>query len=205
MVKTDKRIDDYIAKAQPFAQPILKHLREVVHKECPDVQETIKWGMPFFDYKGSLCCIAGFKEHCVFGFWKSSLLKDPDNLLKERANKGGEAMGNMGRITSLKDIPSDKIIMAFIKQAMKLNEDGSKPIKKDKTKEQKVLEIPEYFQKELKKNKAAQKTFDAFSPSHKKEYIEWITDAKTEPTRNKRMQQAVEWMQEGKQRMWKYK
>jgi uncharacterized protein YdeI (YjbR/CyaY-like superfamily) len=210
MAKKDNRnprIDEYIAKAQPFAQPVLKHLREVVHKVSPDIEETIKWGMPTFEYKGIVCAMAGFKKHCAFIFFKSSLLNDPGNYLRERANKGGEAMGNLGKITSLKDIPPDKILIDFIKQAMKFNDDGIKlpSGKKPAGKEVKMeIEVPDNFIKALNKNKDARKYFETASPSFKKEYMQWITEAKTEETRTKRINQAIEWIAEGKGRNWKY-
>lgn len=199
----DKRIDAYIAKSEDFAKPILNHLRELVHKACPDVEETIKWGMPFFDYKGSFCSMASFKEHAVFGFWKDVLIKDPTGYFKKRANKGGEAMGNLGKITSLKDLPPDKVIIDFIKQAKKLNDDGVKLPPKT-PKEKPVLEIPDYFIKALGKNKKALAVFEKFPPSHKREYLQWITEAKAEDTRNRRMAKAFEWIAEGKGRNWKY-
>lgn len=203
MAIKDKRIDEYIKKAQPFAQPVLKHLRELVHKGCPDVEETIKWGMPSFDYKGPFCSMASFKQHCVFGFWKSQLINDPNGYLGERANQGGEAMGNLGRITSLKDLPPDKAMIDFIKQAKKLNDEGIKLPPKP-VKEKKELIIPDYFINTLKKNKKAHTNFENFSHSHKKEYVEWITEAKTESTREKRMATAIEWIAEAKGRNWKY-
>lgn len=123
MSATDPRIDTYIEKAQPFAQPIIIHLRNLIHKGCPEVQETIKWGHPTFDYKGIFAGIAAFKSHAAFILWKGKLLKDPKNYLQERANQGGEAMGNRRRITSLKDLPPDKVILDFIKQAKKLHDD----------------------------------------------------------------------------------
>ena len=203
MAKKDERIDEYIEKAQPFAQPVLKHLRELVHKGCPQVEETIKWGMPSFDYKGPFCSMASFKQHCVFGFWKSKLIKDPDNYLGEIKSHGGEAMGNLGRITSVKDLPPDKAMIDFIKQAKKLNDEGVK-LAPRLTKERKELIIPDYFTNALKENKKAQTNFENFSYSHKKEYIEWITEAKTESTREKRMERAIEWIAEAKGRNWKY-
>src|SRR6186997_2330695 len=118
MPSKDKRIDAYIAKSQPFSQPIMKKLREAVHKACPGVTETIKWGMPSFEYKGPMFGFAAFKQHCAMGFWKYKLLKDPKGYLKERSNTGGDAMGNSGRITSLKDLPPDKAIIDFVKQHM---------------------------------------------------------------------------------------
>ena len=203
MGKKDKRVDAYIAKAQPFAKPILAHLRELVHKACPEVEETIKWSFASFDYKGPFCSMAAFKQHCTFGFWKYALMKDPKGYLGERFNKGGEAMGNLGRITGMKDLPPDKVIIDLIKQAKKLNDDDIKLPPRPKT-EKKELVIPDYFTKALSKDKKALQAFESFSPSHKREYVEWITDAKTEETRNRRMDTALEWIGEGKGRNWKY-
>ena len=203
MGKKNPRVDAYIAKAQPFAKPILNHLRKLVHGACSGIEETIKWGMPSFEYKGPFCGMAAFKQHAVFGFWKSKLLKDPHNLLGERFVHGGEAMGNLGRITSLKDLPPDGAIIGFVKQAKKLNDEGIKlppRIKKAK----KELVTPDYFMAALKKNKKAFATFESFSYSNKKEYVEWTTEAKTEETRAKRLETAIEWMAEGKVRNWKY-
>jgi uncharacterized protein YdeI (YjbR/CyaY-like superfamily) len=201
MPTTDKRIDAYIEKKADFAKPILKHLRELVHKACPDAEETIKWGMPFFDYKGSvLCAMAAFKEHCSFTFWKAKLMKDPEGILQVAER---HAMGNFDRITSLKDLPSDKTLIAYIKEAAKLNEDDIKlpPRKKAAPTE---LKMPVDFAAALKKNKKANTIFENFTPGKKKEYIEWITEAKTEPTKMKRIETAVEWIAEGKSRNWKY-
>lgn len=204
MSAKDKRIDVYIAKAQPFAQPILKHLRKIVHKACPEVEETMKWSFPHFDYKGEMMCsMAAFKQHAVFDFWKAKLLNDPKGYLQKRSSEGGSAMGHFGRITSLNDLPPDKVIVDFIKQAMQLNDKGIKLPSKPKEKK-KELTIPQYFLTLLEKNKKALATFEAFSYSHKKEYIEWITEAKTDETREKRMKTALEWLSKGKPRNWKY-
>ncbi len=203
MGKKDKRIDAYISKALPFAKPILTKLRELIHKGNPDVEETIKWGMPSFNYKGPFCSFASFKEHAVFGFWKYQLIKDPKGYLQEISNKGGNAMGNFGRIKNLKDLPSDKVLINFVKQAKKLNDDGVKiPAKLKKPKVD--LVIPDYFTNALMKNKKVQEEFDNFSYSHKKEYVEWITEAKSEETRKKRIGTAIEWISERKSRNWKY-
>jgi uncharacterized protein YdeI (YjbR/CyaY-like superfamily) len=199
MPKTDKRIDAYIAKSQDFAKPILNHIRELVHKAIPDVEETMKWSFPHFDYEGgTVCSMASFKQHCAFGFWKASLMKDPNKVLNTK-----EAMGHLGKIQSLKNLPSDKIMLAYLKEAAQLNKEGIK-IKKKASAYRKEFEIPDYFIKALKKNKDALKTFEDFSPSHKKEYVEWITEAKTEDTKNKRMATTIEWLTEGKIRNWKY-
>jgi len=203
MGKKDKRIDAYISKATPFAKPILTKLRELIHKGNPDVEETIKWGMPSFNYKGPFCSFASFKEHAVFGFWKYQLIKDPKGYLQEISNKGGNAMGNFGRIKNLKDLPSDKVLINFVKQAKKLNDDGVKiPAKLKKPKVD--LVIPDYFTNALMKNKKVQEEFNNFSYSHKKEYVEWITEAKSEETRKKRIGTAIEWISERKSRNWKY-
>ncbi|MEO8087286.1 MAG: YdeI/OmpD-associated family protein [Bacteroidota bacterium] len=202
MPTKDKRVDVYITKAQPFAQPVLKKIRELVHKACPDVTETIKWGMPFFEYKGPMFGMAAFKKHCVGGFWKHKLLNDPKNYLSERKNQGGTAMGNLGSMTSLKDLPPDNAMINFIKQAAKLNDDGVKVIKKPAVK--KAIVISRELTDALASNKKATVNFENFSPSQKREYAEWITDAKTETTKNKRLKTSVEWISEGKQRLWKY-
>ena len=200
MAITNPTVDVYIAKAAPFAQPVLNHLRELIHKACPEVEENIKWGMPSFEYKGMLCGFASFKQHCTFGFWKASLMKD--KVLMDNA-RSESAMGHLGRITSLKDLPSDKKITAWIKEAMKLNVEGKKIIKA-KPVVKKDLVIPAYISAVIKKNKKAWGTFKQFSPSAKKEYVEWITEAQSEETKNKRLSQAIEWMAEGKPRNWKY-
>jgi len=194
-------IDTYIARSADFAKPILIHLRELVHKTCPDVEEKVKWGMPFFDYKnGPLCNMAAFKQHCSFGFWKAKLMKDPVLMDNARAET---AMGHLGRITSLKDLPADRKISAWIKEAMKLNEEGIK-LAKPKTASTPAA-VPDYFLNAIRKNKKAFATFQKFPPSHIKEYVVWITEAKREETREKRIEQAIEWMAEGKDRNWKYR
>jgi len=202
MLTFDPRIDAYIAKSAPFAQPILEHLREIVHEACPDVEETLKWSMPSFEYKGILCGFAAFKKHCTFGFWKSSLLSDPHGVLESEKT----AMGSLGRMASMDDLPSDKILKSLIKEAVRLNDEGIKiptaTRKRGVVKEE--IPEPEYLTKLLSKNKAAKKTWEAFAPSHRKEYLEWLTEAKTEPTREKRLAKTIELLSEGKQRHWKY-
>jgi uncharacterized protein YdeI (YjbR/CyaY-like superfamily) len=196
----NKQVDAYIEKAQPFAQPILIHIRKLVHTACPTVEEKIKWGFPNFDYKGVFCNMAGFKEHCAFGFWKGNLMKDTHNIFAK-----DQGMGNLGKLTSLKDLPSDKIMLSYIKQAVELNDKGVKRLVKPKVAPgSKELVTPDYLSKALAKNKKAQKEFEAFSYSKKKEYVDWLTEAKTEDTRNTRLDTALEWIAEGKSRNWKY-
>ncbi|MEO7835239.1 MAG: YdeI/OmpD-associated family protein [Ginsengibacter sp.] len=197
----DKRIDNYISKLADFAKPILNHLRNLIHSACPQVEETIKWGFPNFDYKGMMCSMAAFKHHCVFGFWKAALMKDANAFKENNVN----AMGHSGKITSLADLPSDKIIISRIKEAMRLNDEGIKLPERNRSEKKPEIIIPDAFEKELAKNKNASATFNNFSPSQKREYTEWIAEAKTEETRNKRIKTAIEWMTEGKTRNWKYK
>ncbi len=197
----DKRVDAYIAKSAEFAKPILTHLRELVHRACPEVEEKIKWGFPNFDYKGVMCNMAAFKQHCAFGFWKASLLNDPKGIL---ATVDQNSMGHFDRITSLKDLPSDKILLGFIKQAVELNERKIKRPVKVTPKGSKTIDTPDYLAKALRKDKTSAEIFENFAYSHRKEYIQWFEEAKTEETRNKRIAQAIEWISEGKGRNWKY-
>lgn len=201
MSQKDAQIDLYISKSAEFAKPILVHLRKLVHTACPDVEEKMKWSFPHFDYKGMMCSMASFKQHCAFSFWKAPLMKDKTLV---RNDESESAMGHYGKITSLKNLPSDKKIIAHIKDAMMLNEVGIKPSPKKVIAAKKEAVIPDFFLKQLKKNKNAFTTFENFSPSHKREYVEWITEAKTEGTKNRRMETAIEWMSEGKPRNWKY-
>lgn len=200
MGKRDEKIDAYIAKSADFAKPILMHLRELVHKAAPEVEETMKWSSPHFDYKGVMCGMAAFKQYCVFGFWKASLMKDPNKIL----TSSREAIGQMGQLKSLEDLPSDEVLISYIKEAVELNEKGIKLPPKPKNTERKELQVPEYLIAALEGNPQAAETFEKFSYSHKKEYVEWLTEAKTEETRNKRLATALEQMAEGKPRHWKY-
>jgi uncharacterized protein YdeI (YjbR/CyaY-like superfamily) len=195
----DKRVDAYIAKSAEFAQPLLEHLRELVHEACPDVEETIKWGFPHFQYKGILCSMASFKAHCSFGFWKGAIMDDPKGIL---SIIGKTSMGHFNRITAIQDLPARKILMAYVKHAMQLNEGEIKVPKK--VIKSKTLVVPGDFLKRLKKKKNAFDIFEAFSNSHRNEYVQWITESKSEATRTKRIDQAVEWLNEGKSRNWKY-
>ncbi len=193
----DPRIDAYISKAAPFARPILTELRALVHEACPDVVETLKWGMPSFTYHGILCGMAAFKEHATFGFWKGKLIVDP------RSNKSYEAMGQFGRITKMSDLPSRRTLSGYVRQAMKLNE-GDVKVPRTVARPKKPLVVPADFRVALTKSARAKKNFDGFPPSHKREYVEWVTEAKREETRKKRIATAVEWIAAGKGRNWKY-
>jgi uncharacterized protein YdeI (YjbR/CyaY-like superfamily) len=198
MATKDPRIDAYIAKSAAFAKPILKHLRKVVHAGCPDVEETIKWQFPHFDYKGVLCGMAAFKQHCAFGFWKETLIFDGDKPAEKTA------MGSFGCIKSLADLPKEKTLIGYVKKAVALNEAGIKAPGRTKPQRREPLEVPGYFIAALKKNAKARKAFEAFAPSKQREYLEWVTEAKREETRNERLATSIEWLAEGKSRHWKY-
>jgi len=201
MSHKDPRIDAYIAAANSFARPILQHLRKLVHAGCPDVVETIKWSFPHFTHQGILCSMAAFKGHCAFGFWKGDL------VLKAEASGGHrakDAMGQFGRIASLAELPPDKAILAWVGKAAELNEKGVGKPARTKTRSKKELPPPDCFVAALKRNPRAQETFQKFSPSHKREYIEWLTEARKEETRQRRLRTTIEWLTEGRPRNWKY-
>lgn len=194
-------VDKYIENAQDFAKPILIHLRKLVHQACPEVEEAIKWNFPAFNYKGILCGMAAFKQHCTFGFWKGKLMFANNPELSKRTQ---EAMGNFGRLTKIAELPPDKVMLGYIREAMRLNEAGIKAPARAKPDRRAPLVIPTEFAVALKKNKKAQTAFDAFSYSHRKEYVEWISEAKREETRQKRIFTSLAWLSEGKSRNWKY-
>ena len=196
-------IDKYIDGSAAFSKPILNHLRDLVHQVCPGAEEKLKWGFPHFDYKGVYVSMAAFKEHCAFNFWKVKLMPDPYQLFGERDER---AMGNFGRIRSLQDLPSDEVLLAYLLEAKKLNDQGVKVTPKKPTEKEKTeLVVPEDLEAALNKNLAALVFFDKFTYSQRKEYILWIEEAKTEETRKKRVETTVEWSAEGKSRNWKYK
>ena len=200
MKKTDPRIDTYILKSADFAIPVLTYFRDLVHIYCPDATETMKWSFPNFEYKGSILCnMASFKQHCSLGFWHGSRLADPNNVLAlgEKAS-----MGHLGRIRKIEDLPDESILGDFIIQSMQLIDSGVKVAREPKPGVNKELEVPEYFLNAM--TSKARQTFDNFSYSQKKEYVMWISEAKTEATREKRIATSVEWLEEGKIRMWKY-
>jgi uncharacterized protein YdeI (YjbR/CyaY-like superfamily) len=198
MAKKNPRIDAYIEKSAPFAKPILKHLRKIVHAGCPGVEETIKWSMPHFDYKGMMCGMAAFKEHCAFGFWKAKLIFPPNDTASK------DAMGHFGCIRSIGDLPDEKTLTGCVRKAAELNESGTKVPGRDKPKKRPPLKMPAYFSNALNKNAKAKKTFEHFSASHRREYVEWVTEAKREETRQERLKTAMQWLAEGKARNWKY-
>ncbi|HET7845352.1 MAG TPA: YdeI/OmpD-associated family protein [Xanthomonadales bacterium] len=198
MPNRDPRIDAYIARAPEFARPVLEHLRAVVHEACPDVQETIKWGMPSFDHHGIMAGMAAFKAHATFGFWKSSLILD------DAGRSAEAAMGQFGRITKLADLPAKRVLVGYVKQAAKLNEQGVKSPARAARKAKPEAKPSADFAAALARNRKARAGFDAASPSCRREYVEWIDEAKRDETRAKRIATAVAQLAEGKALHWKY-
>ena len=185
----------YIAKSAPFAKPIFERLRRLFHEACPEIEEKVKWSCPSFEYKGMVGGFAGFKAHAAFGFWRQDVLPDPEGLFKTRGAFGSH-------LTDVSQLPSDEVIRQYIKRAVALNEKGAPARFKSKPKP--PLKTPAYVLAALRKNKKALETFNGFPPSHKREYVEWIVEAKQEETRKKRLATAIDWMAQGKSRNWKY-
>jgi len=196
MATTDPRVDAYIDKSADFAKPILEHLRSVVHEACPECVEEMKWSFPHFTYKGMLASMASFKQHCAFGFWKAAL------VMEDGARTAG-AMGHLGRITSLADLPPKSTLVRWTKKAKALNDAGVK-VSEQRARPRQSLKTPPDLTAALKKNKKASVVFRSFSPTKKRDYIEWITGAKSDDTRAKRLTTAIGWIAQGKSRNWKY-
>ena len=198
------QFDEYQEAASDFAKPIMAHLRKLVHKQCPQVAEEIKWGIPHFDYKGEMLCIfAAYKNHCSFSFWNESLMSDA----RLKVNPDLKAAKRfMGKLTSLSDLPSDSELIAFIQESMALNDKGVKLSPRQDAKPAKAAEIgiPDAFAEQLSRHEQANEVFQSKSPSFRKEYIVWIADAKTDQTRQKRIDESLEWIAQGKGRFWKY-
>lgn len=196
MGRRDQRVDEYIGRAPAFARPILEHLREVVHSADPEIEETLKWKMPYFVDHGMVCGMAAFKEHCTFAFWNAEVLGEALDTAAQ-----GAAMGQFGRLRSLDDLPPDDVLRGYVREAVKLNRAGKKPRRAAASSG--AVQIPP-LQAALADHPSAREVFERFSPSHRREYVEWITEAKREETRARRIAQAVEWIAEGKPRNWKY-
>jgi uncharacterized protein YdeI (YjbR/CyaY-like superfamily) len=203
MPTVNAAVDAYIAKSAPFAQPILTYLREVAHEAAPEVVEAMKWSRPFFMYRGVILGnLSAFKEHCSFGLWGKEIAE----ILRADGVASSEGMGTFGRITAVKDLPPRKKLVGYVKQAVKMIAEGTRTQSMaPRARVAKVaVAVPETLAVALKKNKAAAKHFEAMSPSCRREYSEWIADAKREETRDKRVATALEWIAEGKSRNWKY-
>ena len=200
MANASKQVDDYIANAPDYAQPILKKIRTAFHKGCPGVEEAIKWGIPYFLHHGMLGGMAAFKKHVGFGFWRSSELDDPEQLFE--TGTGAKQSMCTAKVFDVKELPTQKVLVDYVKRAAKLNENG-KPTPKKASKNISTR-VPADLADLLKKNKAAKTTYDALAPGQKRDYIEWITEAKRDATRQKRLKTTIEWLSEGKRRNWKY-
>jgi len=194
-------VDRYIANAAPFARPILEKIRKAFHAASPEIEEVMKWGMPHFQHKGIVGSMAAFKQHVNWCLWKAKLMKDPKGILTGSA--GESAMGIV-RLTEETQGPSEKVLLEYVREAIRLNDEGVKIARPAKKSPAPPPELPADLVAELKKNTEARKTFDSFPPSHQREYITWIVEAKQEATRKKRLATTLEWLAEGKPRNWKY-
>lgn len=189
----EPRIDAYIAKARPFARPILEKIRERIHAVMPEVEEAMKWSHPTYCKDGKIVLgTAAFKEHAAVNFWRGQELG-----LDTRDG----AMGQLGKLTSVEDLPKD--LDRMIARAAELSTRAPKPRKtKHEPRPQPVMH-PE-FAASLERAPKARASLEAFSPSAQREYLEWIAEAKQDATRQKRIASAVEWLSQGKRRNWKY-
>jgi len=201
MGNKDPRVDAYIARSAGFARPVLVHLRTLVHAACPEVEETLKWSSPHFMYKGMLCGMAAFKEHCAFGFWKEKLLRD---RLEGLAVADRSAMGQFGRIAAISDLPDERTLLSLVREAVALNDRGIKAPARSRLKGNRRLKVPDYFAGALRRNRKALATFEQFGTTNKREYVDWVVEARGEETRQRRLDTAVTWRAEGKVRNWKY-
>lgn len=193
----DPRVDAYIEKSRDFARPILSHIRETVHAACPEVEETLKWGFPHFTYKGILCSMAAFKAHCALTFWKGEDVVGPEAVSEE-------AMGQFGRLTSVKDLPPRKVLTAYVNKAKTLNDAGTPGPISRRSRARGEPEVPEDLQVALEKDKKAKATFEGLPPGQRREYVQWINEAKRSETRARRVAKSVKWLTEGKRRNWRY-
>lgn len=198
MALRDPRIDAYIARQADFARPILDYLREVVHEACPEVEETLKWSAPSFVHAGGiLCSMAAFKQHASFGFWQHALVVGD--------GQPRDGMGSYGRLASTGDLPPKRQLIAHVRKAMRLNEAGVKaPGARSSNTPKPPPEVPADLAAALGRSPEARRTFDAFAPGQQRDYIDWISSAKRDETRRKRLLQAIEWIAAGKRRNWKY-
>lgn len=200
MGKRSAETDRYIAKAPPFARPILEKIREAFHAAAPDVEETIKWNAPHFEKNGILGSLAAFKRHVTWVFWKGKLMKDPDELIQPMGESG--PLGGI-KFNNVSELPAKKTMIAYVREAIRLNEQGvtaPRPARKARP----ALEVPPALTAALARNAKARATFESLPPSHRREYIEWISEAKQQATRDRRLATAIEWMAEGKAMNWKY-
>lgn len=195
MANGDPRVDQYIANANDFAKPILTRIRETVRTACPDIEEAIKWSSPTFMYRGRILCgMAAFKEHCHLHFWRGQLIA---------LENGADVNDLLRGLKRVSDLPSKRELAGYVKQAMQMHDAGVTPPKAKAARKEELV-VPADLAAPLKRNKKAAQTFAKFSPSHRREYIEWITDAKRDDTRARRVAQTLEWLAEGKSRNWKY-
>lgn len=201
-----KKIDKYIADAPEYARPIMEKLRKAVHKGCPQAEEAIKWGCPYFMYQGKLFCgMAAFKKHVGFGFWNSKDMDDPEGLFE--SGTGKKASMCNAHFHAVKELPTQKVLVDYVKQSKKLTDaelSKSKPAKKAAKKKVAVPKTPADLSSAFKTNKTAKSYFDSLAPSHRRDFLQWILDAKRDATREKRVNETVKLLKAKKTLHWKY-
>ncbi len=196
--KKDLAVDKYIKDAAVFAKPILSHLRKVVREACPQAQEEIKWRQPFYTYNGKIVCGMGtFKAHCKFWIWNWPTIS------KSKTQKTKDAMKGLLHIYKVSDLPNVKLIQSLLKESLELRQPGAKPIKRKPLKKKPPVKTPSDLMLALKANPKALRNFQAFSESVKRHYVDWILEAKTEDTRERRIEKSIDAIAMGKTQHWK--
>jgi len=177
-----KLIDEAFSKFTGFQKEYCNHLRKLIHKAMPDVKEDWKWG-PNFNVNGMVCGVWGFKDHVKLVFFKGSAMKDTYKLF----NQGKENEGNRSINFSSADKIDDKKIIEYLKEAAEINRKGIKLVKK----EIKVV-MPAILVKALNKDKASKTYFESLAPSHRRDYADYISQAKQEETQLRRLDKVME-------------
>ena len=198
MKRRSSEVDRYIRSSAVFARPVLRRLRTFFHRADPRISETIKWGVPHFEYQGILGSMAAFRKHVSVGFWKGGMIGDEAGVFESAGNR----KMTMLRMRDVADVPSADLMLVYIRRAVALNERGMRIPARKRTAVR--VAIPSFFSNALRANRKASDVFSRLSRSHQREYVDWLTEAKREETRQRRMATAIKWLSEGKPRNWKY-
>lgn len=178
----------YIEQMPDFAQKICKKLRSIILKADPAIREDWKWG-PNYNCNGMVCGYGGFTQHVKFTFFNGSEMKDPKHIFNHCVNN---EFSRSIKYTDVLQI-DEKTLTSYIRESIEINKNGFKRIVKNKT-----VELPEFLEKRIRKNKAAFTFFDNLSYGYKKDYVEWVTTAKREETRDERIEKLIKKCEMGK-------
>lgn len=195
MNEASENITAYIEKATPEFKEVMIALRSVLNNPNFDIKEDWKWGAPNFNNEGMICWLAHFRNHVGMNFFKGTLIKDKYNLFTHYREEKGNRQLKFSDINQI--IPEQ--IEYYIEEAIKLNQENIKVVKKEID-----TSLPLDLETELNNNPKAKMFFESLAPSYKRDYIEWIEEAKREATRTKRLATTMEWLSEGKKKNWKY-